>query len=149
MPLVALAAHCSSKEGALEGQAVRLVSVKGVVFDVSQDAEFQIGVGKLAALAGHDASRFIALAGGAEEGAVIVKGGTGRDGLVDAGLEGLRYEEHQRLESYFVEMARARRAVAVLADPDHVRYCYRTASITVATATVVIIATATATRSVV
>ena len=101
MPLAVLAAHPT------------LVAVKGVVFDVSDVEAYQT---RLAAWAGHDASRVIAVSGGVGAGAGIGDG----DGL-DAGLSGLRYEEHQRLEAYFLEMARSRSAVAVLTDEDHER----------------------------
>lgn len=128
MPLSVLAGH--HEGGASAG--MRLVSVKGVVFDVSGDVAFAKG-GKLSRLPGHDASRLIALSAITEgslrgEGDGEGEGGEGETGEVvdvgddlDAGLEGLRYEEHQRLETYFVEMARGRRAVAVLADTDHLR----------------------------
>ncbi|CAM9461000.1 unnamed protein product [Scytosiphon promiscuus] len=85
----------------LAGHAT-LVAVKGVIFEVSPDEA-------LARLAGHDVSRLVAVSTDA--------GG----GDLDAGLEGLRYEEHQRLEACFLEMARAGRAVAVLTDEDYTR----------------------------
>lgn len=96
---------------------VALVSVKGVVFNVSKDTAFQAG-GALARAPGHDASRLIAVAG-----ADAAHGGEGGDdGDLDAGLGGLRYEDHQRLESFFVQMLQAgHTAVAVLADEDHER----------------------------
>lgn len=94
MPLAVLAGHAT------------LVAVKGVIFDVSLDEG-------LARWAGHDVSRLVAVSGGAGE-----SGGVG----FDAGLEGLRYEEHQRLEARFLEMVRAVRAVAVLTDQDYARY---------------------------
>lgn len=123
MPLSVLAGH--HEGGASAG--VRLVSVKGVVFDVSGDVAFAEG-GRLSRLPGHDASRLIALSA-TTEGSLRGEGeseGEGGGGVgvgddLDAGLAGLRYEEHQRLETYFVEMARGRRAVAVLADTDHIR----------------------------
>ncbi|CAM9714020.1 unnamed protein product [Ectocarpus sp. 4 AP-2014] len=101
MPLAVLAGHPT------------LVSVKGIVFDVSGDETYN-HEGALAGCAGHDASRVI----GASAGDRLGNGDGG--GKLDAGLEGLRYEEHQRLEAYFVELARSRRAVAVLADEDHI-----------------------------
>ncbi|CAN0488059.1 unnamed protein product [Ectocarpus sp. 12 AP-2014] len=101
MPLAVLAGHPT------------LVSVKGIVFDVSDDEAYN-HEGALAGCAGHDASRVIAASAGGRLG-----NGDG-GGKLDAGLEGLRYEEHQRLEAYFVELARSRRAVAVLADEDHI-----------------------------
>ncbi|CAM9305401.1 unnamed protein product [Laminaria digitata] len=132
MPLSMLAGH-HHHEGGASSAGVRLVSVKGVVFDVSGDVDFAQG-GRLARLPGHDASRLIALSAtakesprgegegeGVGEGGGEGGGGLGVGGDLDAGLAGLRYEEHQRLETYFVEMARGRRAVAVLADADHVR----------------------------
>lgn len=110
MPLGVLAGH--------QGKGVRLVSIKGVVFDVSNDAAFGLDE-RLAQMAGHDISRVIAVCGqtSAEDAGGDIEG----DADVDAGLEGLRYEEHQRLESYFVEMVQGRRAVAVLADDDYER----------------------------
>lgn len=102
MPLAVLAGHPA------------LVSVKGVVFDVSDDEAYN-HKGALAGCAGHDASRVIGASAGGTRGY-----GDGSGGL-DAGLEGLRYEEHQRLEAYFVELARSRRAVAVLTDEDLIR----------------------------
>lgn len=125
MPLAVLAAHHSSSSSGASAD-VRLVAIKGVVFDVSEDDAYRAG-GALARLPGHDASRLIAVSG--SEGVVVVgSGGAAVNNssiacgdLLDAGLEGLRYEDHQRLETYFVEIARARRAVAVLADEDHVR----------------------------
>ena len=123
MPLSVLAGHHEGEASA----GVRLVSVKGVVFDVSGDVAFAEG-GKLSRLPGHDASRLIALSAiteeslrGDGEGEGEGRGAVGVGDELDAGLAGLRYEEHQRLETYFVEMARGRRAVAVLADADHVR----------------------------
>lgn len=144
MPLKVLAEHQSNE--------VRLVSIKGVVFDVSRDEAFRLhgtsgGSGRLARLAGHDASRFLAnlrISGECSINAPVARGGTelerviddgdnsgdivtnnddtdGDDREFDVGLEGLTYEEHQRLESYFVRMAEERRAVAVLADDDHTR----------------------------
>lgn len=108
MPLAVMAEH--------QGSGVRLASVKGVVFDVSNDEAFGDD-GRMAQMAGHDISRIIALCG--------MKVGDGgvddRDADFDAGLEGLRYEEHQRLESYFVAMVQGRRAVAVLTDEDYER----------------------------
>ncbi|CAN0403990.1 unnamed protein product [Ectocarpus fasciculatus] len=101
MPLAVLAGHPT------------LVSVKGVVFDMSDDEAYN-HEGALAGCAGHDASRVIGTSGGGRRGH-----GDG-DGLLDAGLEGLRYEDHQRLEAFFVELARSRRAVAVLTDEDHI-----------------------------
>ncbi|CAM9949281.1 unnamed protein product [Ectocarpus sp. 13 AM-2016] len=101
MPLAVLAGHST------------LVSIKGIVFDVSDDEAYN-HEGALAGCAGHDASRVIAAPAGGRLG-----NGDG-GGKLDAGLEGLRYEEHQRLEAYFVELARSRRAVAVLADEDHI-----------------------------
>lgn len=135
MPLVVLRGHQSSQ--------VRLVSIKGVVFDVSDDKAFHSsGGGQLSRLPGHDASRFLAkltlpaIAGddgvsvptGARADAISSESDYGssdgnfhRDDDLDTGLEGLRYEDHQRLESYFERMAEGRRAVAVLTDEDHVR----------------------------
>lgn len=96
MPLAVLAGHPT------------LVSVKGVVFDVSDDEAYQEAAGgALAGCAGHDASRLLALSTG------------GFVGGLNEGLEGLRYEDHQRLEVYFLKVARARRAVAVLIDEDY------------------------------
>lgn len=89
----------------LEGHAA-LVSVKGVIFGVSSNEA-------LARWAGHDVSRLVAVSAG--DGDIAGVG-------VDAGLEGLRYEEHQRLEACFLEMARAGRAVAVLTDEDYTRF---------------------------
>lgn len=133
MPLEVLAGHHRHDDGMSASAGVRLVSVKGVVFDVSGDAAFASG-GRLARLAGHDASRLIALSatteGSGSLGSMDVGEGEGEGGggvgvrgddELDAGLAGLRYEEHQRLETYFVDMVRGRRAVAVLADVDHVR----------------------------
>lgn len=102
MPLAVLAGHPT------------LVSVKGVVFDVSGDEAYQEAAGgTLAAWAGHDASRLLAVStGGCDDGDNV-------GGGLNEGLEGLRYEEHQRLEAYFLEVARVRRAVAVLTDEDH------------------------------
>lgn len=110
MPVAVLAAHPT------------LVAVKGVVFDVSDVEAYRTS---LAAWTGHDASRAIAVSGGASAGDNA--GDSAGDGYGDgeelnAGLSGLRYEEHQRLEAYFVEMARSRRAVAVLTDEDHIRW---------------------------
>lgn len=100
MPLSVLAGHPT------------LVSIKGVVFDVADDKAYQAAAGgALAACAGHDASRLLA---------VSTTGGVG-DGVLNQGLGGLRYEEHQRLEACFEEMARVRRAVAVLTDEDYMR----------------------------
>ncbi|CAM9196325.1 unnamed protein product [Hapterophycus canaliculatus] len=93
MPLAVLAGHPT------------LVALKGVIFDVSP-------VEELARWAGHDASRLVAVSAGA---------GDVSDVGFDAGLEGLRYEEHQKLEACFLEMARAGRAVAVLTDRDYAR----------------------------
>ncbi|CAM9835583.1 unnamed protein product [Ectocarpus sp. 8 AP-2014] len=101
MPLAVLAGHPT------------LVSVKGIVFNVSDDEAYN-HEGALAGCAGHDASRVIGASAGGRRG--YGDGG----GKLDAGLEGLRYEEHQRLEAYFVELARSRRAVAVLTDEDHI-----------------------------
>lgn len=121
MPLSVLAGHHEGEAPA----GVRLVSVKGVVFDVSGDIAFAKG-GRLSRLPGHDASRLIALSAITEgslcgEGEAEGSGAVGVGDELDVGLTGLRYEEHRRLETYFVEMARGRRAVAVLADEDHVR----------------------------
>lgn len=108
MPLAVVAEH--------QGSDVRLASVKGVIFDVSNDAAFG-NDGRLAQMPGHDISRIIALCG--------MKGDDGgfvaRDADFDAGLQGLRYEDHQRLEAYFVEMVQCGRAVAVLTDEDYAR----------------------------
>lgn len=103
MPLAVLAAHPT------------LVAVKGVVFDVS-DVEAYRRERHAASWTGHDASRVIAVSSGADVGV----GDRDGEGL-DEGLSGLRYEEHQRLEAYFLEMACSRRAVAVLTDQDHAR----------------------------
>lgn len=108
MPLAILAGHAD---------AVRLISLKGIVFDVSEDHAFG-REGALERLPGHDVSRIIAVA--RREVATEDQGRGGDDDL-DAGLEELKYEEHQRLESFFVEMANTRRAVAVLADEDYRR----------------------------
>lgn len=138
IPLDVLAGHSSSE--------VRLVSIKGVVFDVSRDEAFQsqdgatgTGTGgSLAHLAGHDASRYLAtfhindvktreaatsatvdaVDGSRQKG--VNCGGIGGSGF-DVGLEGLSYEEHWRLESHFVRMVEMFRAVAVLEDDDHTR----------------------------
>lgn len=111
MPLAVLAAHLERDEN------VRLVSIKGVIFDVSEDVEFKSG-GALAQLPGHDASRFIASS------VREVAADHESDGLLNlnAGLEGLTYQDHQRLETYYVKMLQARRAVAVLAEEDYVRF---------------------------
>lgn len=131
MPLAVLAAHHDPHPTREPASVVRLVSVKGVVFDVSDDEAFRSG-GALARLPGHDVSRFVAVAVScrAEPGEVAGRGddGDGDDEVqdhcfdLDRGLEGLRYEEHRRLESYYVEMAQGRRAVAVLADEDYERW---------------------------
>lgn len=106
MPLAVLARH--------ESSSARLVSVKGVIFDVSSDGEFSVD-GKHAHLPGHDASRFFAIANS--------KLGDTTDPLadLDAGLEGLTYEDHKRLESRFMRVAKEHGAVAILADKDHKR----------------------------
>lgn len=111
MSLAVLAAHLERDE------KVRLVSIKGVIFDVSEDVNFKSG-GPLARLPGHDASRFIASS------VREVSADHESDGLLnlDAGLEGLTYQDHQRLETYYVRMLQARRAVAVLAEEDYVRF---------------------------
>lgn len=108
MPLAVMAEH--------QGSGVRLASVKGVIFDVSSDAAFG-NDGRLAQMPGHDISRVIALCGMKEEDGGVAD----RDTNFDAGLEGLKYEDHQRLESYFVEMVQGRRAVAVLTEEDYAR----------------------------
>eukprot|EP00903_Cladosiphon_okamuranus_P011948 g11222.t1 len=102
MPLAVLAAHPT------------LVAVKGVVFDVSGVEAYRTGLA--ASWAGHDASRVIAVSSGA-----AADVGVGDAEGLDEGLSGLRYEEHQRLEAYFLEMVRSRTAVAVLAEEDHAR----------------------------
>lgn len=100
MPLAVLSGHPT------------LVSIKGVVFDVSDDRDYQAAAGgALAAWAGHDASRLLA----------VSTAGGGVVGGPNEGLGGLRYEEHQRLEACFLEVARVRRAVAVLTDEDYIR----------------------------
>lgn len=101
MPLAVLAGHPT------------LVAIKGVVFDVADVEAYRT---TLAAWTGHDASRLIAASGVGD----VVRDGDAES--LDEGLSGLRYEEHQRLEAYFLEMARSRRAVAVLTDEDHTRY---------------------------
>jgi len=101
MPLAVLAGHPT------------LVAVKGVVFDVSDVEPYQT---RLAGWGGgHDVSRQIAVSG-RDDGDRGISG----EGL-DGGLEGLRYEDHQRLEAYFLEMARTVKAVAVLTEEDHTR----------------------------
>lgn len=104
MPLAVLAGHPT------------LVAVKGVVFDIS-DVEphrtrFSAGQG-----GGHDVSRLVAVSGRGDD----PGDGSGSGEQLDEGLEGLRYEDHQRLETFFLEMARAARAVAVLTEEDHRR----------------------------
>lgn len=106
MPLVVLAGHPA------------LVAVKGVVFDISDVEPYQTRFAERGG--GHDVSRLIAVSGpggGRGDG----DGGGGCGDRLDEGLEGLRYEDHQRLEAYFLEMARTVRAVAVLTEEDHMR----------------------------
>ena len=103
MPLGVLAGHPT------------LVAVKGVVFDISDAEPYRTRFAGWGG--GHDVSRLVAVSGR----------GTGEDGGgsgegLDKGLEGLRYEDHQRLEAFFLEMALAVRAVAVLTEEDHLRY---------------------------
>lgn len=107
MPSAVLSGHTGGK--------VRLVSLKGVIFDVSADREFSAG-GWLSQLPGHDASRFLALSRPGQTAT------SDNEGVFDAGLAGLTFEDHKRLESYFVRMIELHSAVAVLSDEDHIRY---------------------------
>ena len=111
MSLEVLAAHHKKQD-----MNLRLLSMKGVVFDVSEDPEFKFG-GAFERLPGHDASRFVALS--AQRASI----GDGDDDFhsLDTGLEGLTYQDHRRLETYYLEMLRGRSVVAVLADEDLTR----------------------------
>jgi hypothetical protein len=74
-----------------DGPGKGLVSVKGLVFDVSARAE------EMRPLLGHDCSRFFALGGGGEAGSGA-GGAEAAATMLDHGLEGLSYEQVVRLE---------------------------------------------------
>ncbi|CAM9608041.1 unnamed protein product, partial [Phaeothamnion confervicola] len=103
-----------------------LVSVKAVVFDVSDDAR-NFGEGApLHSLCGHDASRFLALGQGRAQRSNSdggVGGGGGGDNAaipLDAGLKGLMFDSQRRLEAWFLSFWEAFPAVALLEESDQI-----------------------------
>ncbi|CAN0260021.1 unnamed protein product, partial [Discosporangium mesarthrocarpum] len=87
-----------------------LLSVKGVVFDVTSNEKFGMD-GILGYLPGHDASRLLGLADEAKH--------TVSHTLLDTDLSEFSYDEHRRLEARFLGMLETCPAVAVLADEDY------------------------------
>ncbi|CAM9606928.1 unnamed protein product [Choristocarpus tenellus] len=112
MPLAVLAQHGG------ETTSARLLSIKGVVFDVSSESAFGPD-GNLSHLLGHDASRFLGLGG--ENNSSDSSSSSAEAQLLDTGLVGLNYDQHRRLEQWFMGLRDTCRAVAVLTDDDFER----------------------------
>ena len=101
----------------LQGAGKGLVSVKGLVFDVSARVDDMVP------LLGHDCSRFFAVGGGGggEPSGPVPPSATPVDpgGLLDQGLKGLSYEQVVRLERVLEGFLRSfGPPVAVLAEGD-------------------------------